>query len=179
MNYFTNLKEIYEHFGQMVYNLCLNYLQNKEEAEEATQDVFLKVHRHVDGFQRQAELKTWIYRISINTCLDIIRSRKKKSSLKLVFSKYFSKENSAIDFYHPGVELENREAVAQIFEKINLLPENQKTALLLKVMEDLSQKEIAATMEISEKAVESLLSRARANLKKMLPGTKDGKKTDV
>jgi len=167
------LKDIYDQFGVMVYNMCLNYLQQREEAEEATQDVFLKVHQNLERFNEGSELKTWIYRIAINQCLDVLRSRKRKYALKIVFSKSFPKELHSVEFYHPGVALENKEAMAEIFTCINQLPENQKTVILLKVMEDLPQKEIAQVMEMSEKAVESLLSRARTNLKKRLNPAKD------
>ena len=77
------------------------------------------------------------------------------------------------NFNHPGVELEQREATGRIFEHINALPSQQKIALLLKTMEGLSQKEVAEVMGISAKAVESLLSRAREQLRKEL-GSSEG-----
>ena len=72
------------------------------------------------------------------------------------------------DFNHPGVLLEDKEEVEYIFKTINELPERQKTAILLKSIDGVSQKETANILNISEKALESLLSRARANLKKKL-----------
>jgi RNA polymerase sigma factor (sigma-70 family) len=80
------------------------------------------------------------------------------------------KEDAAVfsSFDHPGVQLENKEATQHIYAAINQLPERQKTALLLKTMEGLSQNQIAEVMELSPKAVESLLSRSRTNLKELL-----------
>ena len=72
------------------------------------------------------------------------------------------------DFIHPGVQAENREQSAILFNAINQLPENQKTAFMLQKIQDMSQQQIAEIMELSEGAIESLLSRAKANLKKLL-----------
>jgi RNA polymerase sigma-70 factor (ECF subfamily) len=70
------------------------------------------------------------------------------------------------DYNHPGIELEDKEALKLLFNKINLLPDNQKTAIILAKIEDKSIKEVAEIMEISIKAVESLLQRAKMNLTK-------------
>jgi RNA polymerase sigma-70 factor (ECF subfamily) len=71
-------------------------------------------------------------------------------------------------FEHPGVTLENKEKARYLFKAIRQLPQNQQTAFILKQVEGLSQKEVAAVMEIGEKAVESLLQRAKANLRNIL-----------
>jgi RNA polymerase sigma factor (sigma-70 family) len=166
-----DIQDIYAQHGQLVYNVCLNYLQNAQDAEEVTQDVFLKVHAKKDGFKAQSELKTWIYRIAINQCLDFLKAKKRKKRFGFFLSigKEVKEDSAPLTaFDHPGVQLEDKEGVAYIFACINELPERQKTALLLKSMEQLSQKEIAEVMALSEKAVESLLSRAKANLKQEL-----------
>lgn len=169
-----SFKEIYASYGDQVYNLCLNYLQNEEDAEEVTQDVFVKVHTQIHKFKGKSSLKTWIYRISINLCLDLLKARKRKKRFGINIPILPSKaEVLPGNFRHPGVLLEEQEAVEGIFRAINQLPEKQKTALVLKSLEGQSQKEIAAIMEISVKAVESLLSRAKANLKKKLYPAKD------
>jgi len=157
--------EMYNQFGKMVYNVSLNYLQNLEEAEEATQDIFVKIHRKIEGFREQSSLKTWIYRITINHCMDVIKSKKRR--IRVLFSRQ-NKEDDRIEFNHPGVILEQKQAVSEILNQLNQLPPKQKGALLLKVIDGLSQKEIAEVLDLSEKAVESLLSRARVNMKKQL-----------
>ncbi len=157
--------EMYNQFGKMVYNVSLNYLQNLEEAEEATQDIFVKIHRKIEGFREQSSLKTWIYRITINHCMDVIKSKKRR--IRVLFSRQ-NKEEDRIEFNHPGVILEQKQAVSEILNQLNQLPPKQKGALLLKVIDGLSQKEIAEVLDLSEKAVESLLSRARVNMKKQL-----------
>ena len=167
----AEFRELYQRHARMVYNLSLNYLQGREDAQEATQDVFVKVHERLAGFKGDASVTTWIYRITINTCLDRLKARKrKKRSLLgwLSLSDEQVERSAVVPFDHPGVMMEDREALERVFVVINELPEKQKTALLLKSMEDLSQNEIADVMGLSPKAVESLLSRARENLRRTL-----------
>lgn len=64
-----------------VYNLALQYVQNIEEAQEITQDVFLKAHQKIHTFKGDATLETWLYRITINTSLDAIKAKKEKNAL--------------------------------------------------------------------------------------------------
>ena len=162
-----NFKSIYDEYSQMVYNVSLNYLQNTEDAEDVTQEVFVKIYKNLDQFDGHSSIKTWIYRICINASLDFLKAQKNKKSIIFNFSIFnnFNVLPVVSDFNHPGVLLENKEGLESLFSKINELPVNQKTALLLKAVEDLSQKEIAEVMNMNEKAVESLLSRARKNLK--------------
>lgn len=161
----TQFNVIYNEYAKLVYNLSLHYLHNTEDAQEATQDVFVKIYNKIEGFNNKSSLKTWIYRITINHSLDVIKSKNRK--LRVLFSREYE-DNDKIDFDHPGIKVESKEAVEKIMKEINSLPENQKTALILKGIEGLSQKEIASILKIKEKALESLLSRARANLKKRL-----------
>lgn len=165
-------KEIYDLYVDLVFNLGLSYLQNKEDAEEITQDVFLKVYDKIDDFKGEAKLKTWIYRITVNHCLDFIKAKKAKKRSVFFFLKpkeeYLENHSAFVEFNHPGVLLEDKEAVKKLFAQINQLPDKQKTALLLKSVEGLPQKEIGEVMNLSLKAIESLLSRAKANLKKSL-----------
>ena len=161
----TQFNVIYNEYAKLVYNLSLHYLHNTEDAQEATQDVFVKIYNKIEGFNNKSSLKTWIYRITINHSLDVIKSKNRK--LRVLFSREYE-DNYKIDFDHPGIKVESKEVVEKIMKEINSLPENQKTALILKGIEGLSQKEIASILKIKEKALESLLSRARANLKKRL-----------
>lgn len=167
-----NFNDIYNEHHRRVYNFCLNYLQNLEDAEEVTQDVFVKIHLKLDTFNNQSQLSTWIYRICVNCCIDFIKAKKRKKRFGFLTSLFYDDSNDLRhdigDFNHPGVELEQKEAVSALFAMIDTLPFNQKTALLLSKIEQKSQKEIAAVMDISEKAVESLLHRAKENLLKKI-----------
>ena len=159
-----DFKTLYEQYKSMVFNLAIHYLQNLEEAEEVTQDVFVKVYQKRTSFRAEAAIKTWIYRITINQCLDYLRSKKRKQALSKIF--FLGKtEQVNITWEHPGYSLEQQESVRQIFKAINELAPQQKIVIMLVKIEGLSIQECAGVMETSEKAVESLLSRAKNNLK--------------
>ena len=171
----AEFRELYQRHVRMVYNLCLNHLRNRDEASEATQDVFVKVYEKLGGFKGDAALSTWIHRITINTCLDRIKAarRKKRSFLGLTFSIGETGVPEVPVFDHPGVQLERKEVMELLFAAMDQLPTAQRTALLLKTTEGQSMEEIAEVMNISSKAVESLLSRARAGLKDFRAEPKD------
>lgn len=164
--------DLYHEFKNMVYNVSLSYLQIVEDAEEITQDVFIEVHRSLKNFKGDSEMKTWIYRITVNKSLDFVRFKNRKKRFAFLTSLFHPDSEKLniqpIEFIHPGVTLENKETSAILFKAINNLPENQKTAFLLSKTEGLSNIEISKIMQLSVGAIESLLSRAKENLKKKL-----------
>ncbi|TXI85638.1 MAG: sigma-70 family RNA polymerase sigma factor, partial [Crocinitomicaceae bacterium] len=70
-----NIEQVVELYKNQVYNLALHYVQNTEDAQEITQDVFVSVFQAADSFRGDAQLSTWIYRITVNRSLDFIRAR--------------------------------------------------------------------------------------------------------
>ncbi len=161
-------EELYHTHKNLVFNLALQYVQNYEDAEEITQDVFVAIYKSMDDFKAESKLTTWIYRITINKSLDFIKARKRLKRSGILVSLFFDDSNDVkYDFpvfNHPGVELELKETIEIIFKQINQLPDNQKTALILSKIEQKSQTEIAEIMKLHPKAVESLIQRAKLNL---------------
>ena len=154
----------------MVYNVALNYLQNIEDAEEISQDVFIKVHQSIDNFKDNSSLKTWIYRITINQCLDFIKHKNSQKRF-FIFGKKSENETEYLNsttFEHPGILMENQENAKIVFEIINKLPENQKTAFILSKLDGLSNPEISEIMNTSISSIESLVFRAKTSLKEKL-----------
>jgi len=160
----ARFRDVYEMYSDMVYNLCLNYLQNREDAEEATQDVFVKVHSKLSTFRSDSSMKTWVYRIAVNHCLDMVKSGRRLWWRTLLSLGTGVDRAEFARFDHPGVQLEDREALELLYRRINNLPEQQKTAIILRYLEDLSPPEIAEIMSLSVKAVESLLQRGKMKL---------------
>lgn len=166
-----NFAELYEIYKDMVFNLSLNYVQQKEDAEDITQEVFVKLHQNLHKYDAAAaSLKTWLYRITINQCLDFVKARQTKKRFGFI-SALFTKESNeplaeAVQLNHPGIAAEDREALQKLFAIINTLPHNQKTALLLVRMDGRPQNEVAAIMNLNIKAVESLLQRAKSAIEK-------------
>ena len=169
-NNLSDFRKIYDQYKKLVYNVALHYLQNIEDAEEITQDVFVQLHHSLSQFKENSEFKTWIYRITINKCLDFIKHKNSKKRL-FIFGKKTENEfeiQNISNFEHPGILLENRENAEILFGVINELSENQKTAFILSKIDGLSNPEISAIMSVSISSVESLIFRAKASLKEKL-----------
>jgi len=166
-----NFTLLYEAHKAMVYNLALNYVQHKEDAEDITQEVFVKLHQNLHKYDpAAASVKTWVYRITINQCLDFVKARQTKKRFGFITALFAASSNEpladAVHFNHPGIAAEDREDLQRLFAIINQLPHNQKTALLLTRMDGRPQQEVADIMNMSVKAVESLLQRARQTIEK-------------
>lgn len=166
----TAFRELVELFKDKVYNTSLGILQNTSDAEDITQEVFIEVFLSIADFKGNSALNTWIYRIAINKSLELVRRKKTKKRFSFLTS-FFSDADPAIeqqDFEHPGVLIENKERSGVLFKAIDKLPENQKTAFILSKVECIPNKEIADIMKVSVSSVESLLHRAKSNLKILL-----------
>lgn len=164
-------KSLVTNYQDLVYNTALGVVQNSEDAEDVAQEVFIQVYRSIDQFKGDARLSTWIYRITTTKALDHIRSRKRKKRFAFITSLFGPNDelvHEPVDFQHPGVALDRKEQAALLFQMIAQLPENQKVAFTLHKTEELSYQEIADVMQLSVSAVESLLFRARQNLRKLL-----------
>ncbi len=148
-------RELVETRQGLVYNTVLGLLQNAEDAEDVSQEVF----------------STWLYRVAVTTALEFLRKKKRKKRFAFLTS-LFGEDQSPLhdppDFVHPGVQLDNREKAKVLFQAIKKLPENQRIAFTLHKVEGLSYQEVADIMPTTVAAVESLIHRARQNLKKIL-----------
>lgn len=171
-DYFQGL---YAQYKRKVLNTALNMVQNLQDAEEIMQDVFVELYFNISGFRGESSVGTWIYRITVNKSLDLIKKRKRKKRfgwLTGFFDENTGRELHIIsDFVHPGVMIENQEEMQALFGMIDALPDKQKTALVLSVMEQLSYEEISKVMDTTVSSVESLIFRARQNLKKAAGNT--------
>ncbi|MGH2649393.1 MAG: RNA polymerase sigma factor [Ginsengibacter sp.] len=164
-------KEVVDTWQDMVYNTALGILQNAEDAEDVTQEVFIQVFESVATFKEESKFSTWIYRITVSKAMDHIRKKKRKKRFAFIQSLYGKNDETIIDppdFFHPGVSMENKENAAVLFKAMTRLPPNQKTAFTLNKIEGLSYIEIGEVMKLSVSAVDALLHRAKSNLKKIL-----------
>lgn len=164
-------KSLVANYQDLVYNTALGVVQNSTDAEDVAQEVFIQVYRSIDQFKGDARLSTWIYRITTTKALDHIRSRKRKKRFAFITSLFGPNDelvHEPVDFQHPGVALDRKEQAALLFRMIEQLPDNQKVAFTLHKTEELSYQEISDVMKLSVSAVESLLFRARQNLRKLL-----------
>ncbi len=164
-------KELVNTYQDRVFNTAIGIVHNAEDAEDVAQEVFIQVYRSIHQFKGEAKLSTWLYRIATTRALDLLRSRKSKKRFGFM-QRLFGDGNEPLhelpDFNHPGVALDRKENAARLFKAIAQLPDNQKTAFTLHKLEELSYQEVSDVMQTSVPAVESLMHRAKQNLRKIL-----------
>ncbi len=167
----ASFKTLFDLYKDKVFNTSIGFLANESDAEDIAQEVFIEVFRSIKSFEGKSKLSTWIYRITVTKSLDLIRRKNRKKRAAL-FTSFFGTgdelKNEPADFFHPGVELENKELSSILFKAIDKIPEHQKTAFILHKIEGLSYQEICEVMGNSVPAVESLIHRAKTNLRKIL-----------
>ncbi len=165
-------KSLVENHQEKVRNTCFRFVNNREDADEVAQDVFIQVYESLSHFREESELSTWIYRIAVNKSLDFIRKKKRKKRFAQLTSLFgFSEEKEEIVLpvgSNPQQEMEEKERKQILDSAIDKLPESQKTAITLSKYEGFSNKEITSIMELSLSAVEALIHRAKKNLHKQL-----------
>lgn len=158
---FTRLVKSHE---AAVFRIVMGFVHHKEDAEDITQEVFVKAFQSLDSFAGRSSFSTWLFRIAIHTSLNELKKRKRKRIWSMALEMLqFPSENK-----DPEQELTGKSEQELIRKAIDTLPEKQRMAFILSRYEELSQREVAQIMELSEGAVEQLLIRARDNLKKNL-----------
>ncbi len=159
-------------FQEKVLNTCLGFLPNVQDAEDATQDVFLEVFRSVTKFNGESRLSTWIYRIAVSKCLETLRNRKRHKRMAF-FQALIGLDDARAAavpdaLFHPGIQLENRERARILYGAMDRLPDTQRAAFVLHKVEGLSHREIGEALGLNVPAVEALIFRAKQNLRKRL-----------
>ncbi len=163
-------KWLVESYGKVVFNTILNIVQDETEAEDAAQEVFIKLYESISDFRQESSLSTWIHRLAINKALDKLRRRKSRNRFRHLLPQWIAGEEdpAEINFHHPGVLLENKEKAAVLFKAINNLPEKQKIAFTLIKVQGMKYEEVSIIMNQHIKAIESLISRAKQKLQQQL-----------
>jgi RNA polymerase sigma-70 factor (ECF subfamily) len=169
----TAFKYIVDTYQNMVYNTCLSIVKSEEDAEDLAQEVFVQVYQSVHSFKGESKFSTWLYRIATTKSLDHERKKKRKKRfgfVKSIFGEDAQVEINPPDFNHPGVVLDKKERAAILFKAVDKLPDNQRVAFILSKVEGRSYQEISEIMGTTISAIESLLHRAKNNLRKILEG---------
>jgi len=165
-------KVLVDRYADSIANLCWRYLGSRDEAEDATQDVFLKAYQALVQWEPKAKFKTWLYRIAINHCLNLLKRRQKVAFQTLTPGG--SEKNDSILSDPPSREedgetcLIKRQRQNIIRNLIRELPVNQRHVIILYYYQNLSYKEVAEVLNISINSVESRLYRAKQNLAKKI-----------
>jgi RNA polymerase sigma factor (sigma-70 family) len=161
---FSPASEIYDRYSARIYNFAFRFLKNSEAAEDATQEVFVKMLKHANQFHGDAKLSTWLFSITANWCRDYLRKadNRTKETEEVLISLPASSED------RPDRKLETRENELRIQKALQVLTPEQREAILLSRYQGLSYAEIAQIAGCSEGAVKTRVFRAMETLKRAL-----------
>jgi RNA polymerase sigma-70 factor (ECF subfamily) len=168
-------EQLFARHTRAVVNFAYRFVRNRGMAEELAQEIFLKVYEAAAGYQVQAKFTTWLYRIATNVCLNEIRKPHVRAALKneenngdaplCVNSQTGNVPDSSA---FPDLLLERQAISNALRHSLGQLPEKQRAAFILNKYQELSYGEVAEIMKISEKAVKSLIHRAKETLAEKL-----------
>ncbi len=158
---------------EMVFRICLSFVNGKEDAEELTQDVFIDAFTNISSFKEEAKIQTWLYRIAINKSLNFQRQQKRRSFLERLglsqsVEKEFQKCNPDMSEAGPESRKITEENNAILYGCIALLKDDQRIAFTLNKVDGFSYAEVAEIMKISLAKTESLIFRAKKQLQEQL-----------
>jgi RNA polymerase sigma-70 factor (ECF subfamily) len=163
--------KLVDEWQDMVYNTAIGIVQNPQDADDITQEVFMQVYQSISSFKGESKFSTWLYRITLSKALDQEKKKKRKKRFAFVQQLFGNRGEELVqpvEFEHPGILLEKKESAQALFNALKQIPDNQRIAFTLHKLEGQSYLEIAEIMNTSLYAVESLMSRAKGNLKKQL-----------
>lgn len=183
-------EELVGTFQQRLVGILNHMVRSREEAEDLAQEVFLRVFKSRKSYHPSARFSTWLFTIANNLALNSIRDRKKNSHIPFPVSDSGAFQEIPKDLRLPQKEeapnsqIQNDELAQVIRKALDGLNERQRMAVVLNKYEDMNYADIATVMGLTGKAVKSLLSRARVNLREALkayiymdqnmPGTEGG-----
>lgn len=164
-----------EKYQPRVIRLMLSWVGSREHAEDLAQEVFLRVYRSRKSYEPTAKFTTWLFRIANNLGNNAVRDRSRRKEFQIAKSDAVSTTSVLIENIAtapsgamPTRKLDASERAMMVQQAVQALGERQRIALTLSKFEGLSYQEIADSMDMSVKAVKSLLSRARVNLRLLL-----------
>jgi RNA polymerase sigma-70 factor (ECF subfamily) len=169
-------EEIITKYKRVVFGHAFNFLRNKEEAEDASQEIFVNIFNNLGKFRGDSKLSTWIYRITINTCKNKLKQfhRLKANFSEEMYEEGAEEKESMVNMIKEKEEKEPDRAFISgevrkiVYMRIDELSTEQKQVILMRDVDGLSYDEIAEVLKLSVSAVKSKLFRARENLREKL-----------
>lgn len=160
--------ELVRRYQQKIRFFCRHYMAESADADDAAQEIFIKIYQNLATFFPRARFSTWLFRVAINHCLNLVRARRRRQWLQ-PFSRVSETALQANTGKNdPSTDLERQERRVKVRAALAKLADDQRTAILLHRYEGLSYKEIAEVMKCSVASVEAKLHRAKLKLAELL-----------
>jgi len=165
-----------ERYQRKVFSVALGMLKDKEEAMDVSQEAFVKVYKYLDHFKGDSSFYTWLYRITVNICIDVLRKRNALKGEQVEFDETVKMDAAEANIGSLGSQLGTNPQKAvlrrELADKINAalqeVPEKHRAILLLREVEGMSYEDLARTLEIPKGTVMSRLFHARLKIQKIL-----------
>ena len=153
-----------------VYNLALRYANNESDAMDISQEVFLRVYRGLGNFKEESSITTWVYRITVNAAIDMVRKKERHIESSLTgYGEDEEKEQDIIDTSHsPELEYDKIELRETMNSAIKMLSEEHQQVIIMRDINGMNYTEISEILNIEEGTVKSRLFRARSHLRTIL-----------
>jgi RNA polymerase sigma-70 factor (ECF subfamily) len=160
-------EQIVRQYWRKVFNVAYKFVGKHDEAEDLTQDIFLKIFKSLDTFDRRANFQTWLISISRNLCIDHYRSVRKERE---TIDRDVDASELAPASQDPGpvAALEQRDRVALLRQALSALPDTLRIAVLMRDIQELSYQEIADALRLPEGTVKSRINRGRTELARQI-----------
>ncbi|WP_164462068.1 sigma-70 family RNA polymerase sigma factor [Bacillus sp. FJAT-42376] len=157
------LHDLMDHYADELSYLAYSYVKNIETAKDLVQNTFVSAYTHLDQFEGNSNIKTWLYRITINKCKDYLKS----SAYKRMVLTGKTKEHADTEA-NPASQFERKEQASAIRHSLEKLPVKYREVMVMMYYQDLTTKEIAEVLKIPEASVRTRLRRAKDKLTPLL-----------
>jgi RNA polymerase sigma-70 factor (ECF subfamily) len=157
--------ELYRQYAPAIFRFCRRAMPTREDAEDATMDIFIKVHQKLSQYDSSRSFSAWLYTVAANHCWDLLRRRKGRQDLETG-----EIENMPLEHPDPGQleQLIERRTSQEVRRALDQLPARARMALVLRYYADMSYDDVAATLGVRRAFVGVVLLRARHQLRDVL-----------
>jgi RNA polymerase sigma-70 factor, ECF subfamily len=169
-------KTLVERYQRKVFSVALGMLKDREEARDVAQEAFVKVYKYLDHFKGDASFYTWLYRITVNICIDVLRRRGVLRGEQVEFDEQVQMDVSEANLgalgtrlgTNPQKSMLRKELAEKIQAALAEVPEKHRAILLLRELEGMSYEDLSRTLDIPKGTVMSRLFHARLKVQKVL-----------
>jgi len=153
---------IYERYSRKILKTCMNFIKDRQRAEDAMQDIFLRVLNYLEAFSHKAKFSTWLYTVTRNYCIDYIKAEKRRYAVSLESQYHLSEEPKEVTPNKTQSPFFKIESLIKVMDHIR---PDEKEMILLKYIDNCSIKQIMSTYNLSESATKMRIKRAKEKVK--------------